>query len=270
MRVRSFVAAVAAAACVITAAAVSPPAAAAAPAPAASSAGAPVQAGSRGPVIIVEGTGSGPPLLAILDYSAMAERLRADGYQPYVFRLPGRGLGDIAETSAGLVPFVDRVLAETGASKVDLIGHSQGGIVSRYYIKFLGGESKVDSLVSLGAPHYGSQIANLAMLHGVLECLGYEFCQQVVTGSDFLRRLNGDDDTFGSVAYTNIETALDLIVLPYTNAFQRSPGAVNVTIQNQCPLRVVEHLLLAVDGTTYSGIQDALARQPIRLNCLAL
>lgn len=262
MRVRSFVAAVAVAACVITAAAVTSPAAAAPATPA--------QAGSKGPVIIVEGTGSGPPLLAILDYSVMAERLRADGYQPYVFRLPGRGLGDIGETSEGLVPFVDRVLAETGASQVDLIGHSQGGIVSRYYIKFLGGESKVDSLISLGAPHYGSQIANLAMLHGVLNCLSYEFCQQVVTGSEFLRRLNGDDDTFGDVAYTNIETALDLIVVPYTNAFQRSPGAVNVTIQQQCPLRVVEHLTLAIDGTTYSGIQDALAKRPVRLNCLAL
>ena len=50
---------------------------------------------------------------------------------------------------------------------------------------------------------------------------------------------------------------------------QRS-GATNVTIQSRCPLRVVEHVLLATDGTTYSGIQDALAKRPITLDCLAL
>lgn len=265
MRVRSLIAAVASAACVISVLAVAPPSAADT-----SHVARPAQAGSRGPVILIEGTGSAPPLLPILDYNVMVQRLRADGYQPYVFRLPGAGLGDIGETSAGLVPFVDRVLAETGASQVDLIGHSQGGIVGRYYIKFLGGESKVDSLIGLGVPHYGSQIANLASLYGVLDCLSFEFCQQVVTGSEFLRELNGDDDTFGSVDYTNIATVLDLIVVPYTKSFQRSPGAVNVTIQRQCPLRIVEHLTLAMDGTTYSGIQDALAGRPISLNCLAL
>ena len=78
------------------------------------------------------------------------------------------------------------------------------------------------------------------------------------------------DDTFGAVRYTNFATRIDPIVVPYTNAFQRSPGAVNVVIQQRCPLRVVEHVTLALDGTTYSGIQDALAGQPISLNCLAL
>lgn len=260
MRVRSLVAVLASALCVTTQLVAVSGAASASQA----------QSGSRDPVIIVEGTGSTAPLLAILDYNLLRERLRADGYDAYVFRLPGAGLGDIGETSEGLVPFVDEILAETGASKVDLIGHSQGGIVSRYYIKFLGGASKVDSMVGLAAPHYGSQIANLAMLHGVLNCLSFTFCQQVVTGSQFLRELNGDDDTFGNVAYTNLGTVLDLIVVPYTNSFQRSAGAVNVTIQNQCPLRIVEHLTLATDGTTYSGIQDALAKRRITLNCLAL
>lgn len=232
--------------------------------------GAGAQASPSDPVILVEGTGSSDPLLPILDLTLLTRRLQADGHQAFVFRLPGQGLGDIRDTSAALAPFVDQVLAETGATKVDLVGHSQGGIVSRYYIKFLGGSDKVDSLVSLAAPHHGSQLANLVMLHGVLDCLRFRFCQQVVTGSEFLRELNGDDDTFGDVHYTNLATALDLIVLPYTNSFQRSGGATNVTIQHQCPLRVVEHITLALDATTYSGIRDALAKRPITLDCLAL
>jgi triacylglycerol lipase len=224
-------------------------------------------AGARDPVILVMGTGSFEPPLAILAYNALVERLRADGFQAFGFHLPGGGLGDIRETSAQFRGYVDQVLAQTGASKVDLIGHSQGGIVGRYYIKFLGGAAKVDSHIGLGAPHYGSQIANLASLYGLLDCLQFRFCQQVVTGSQFLRELNGDDDTYGNVHYTNFATALDLIVVPYTNSFQRSGGATNVTVQDQCPLRIVEHITLAIDSATYSGILDALAKRPIRLEC---
>jgi triacylglycerol esterase/lipase EstA (alpha/beta hydrolase family) len=230
----------------------------------------PAAAPPKDPVIIVEGTGSSEPLLPLLDYNQLAERLRADGYQPFLFRLPGQGLGDIGVTSTALPPFVDQVLAQTGATQVDLIGHSQGGLIGRYYVKFLGGNAKVRSIIGLAAPHYGTKLANLAMLFGLANCLGYPFCQQAVTGSAFLRELNGDDDTFGDARYTNFDTALDEIVVPHTNSFQRSGGATNLTIQDQCPLRVVEHLALITDGTVYSGIQDALAQRPLTLNCLAL
>jgi triacylglycerol lipase len=261
MRVRTFVAVLASVLCVITAQS------------ATMSGAAPsrdAQGATRDPVIVIEGTGSMQPLLPILDLNLLIDRLESDGHRAFVFRLPGGGLGDIRDTAAEFRPFVDQVLRQTGASKVDLIGHSQGGLVGRYYIKYLGGATKVDSMIGLAAPHYGSQVANLVFLYGVLDCLGFAFCQQSVTGSQFLRDLNGDDDTYGNVAYTNFGTVLDEIVVPYTNSFQRSAGATNVTIQNQCPLRIVEHVLLATDGTTYSGIQDALAKRPISLNCLAL
>ena len=222
------------------------------------------------PVILIEGTGSSEPVVPAVDYNVLIERLEADGYQAFVWPLPGRGLGDIRETSAAFAPFVDQVLAQTGAHRVDLIGHSQGGLVGRWYIKFLGGATKVDSFVGLATPHYGTKLANLAMLYGLADCLDYPFCQQATTGSDFLGDLNGDDDTYGQVEYTNFATRLDTIVIPYTNSFQRSPGAVNVTIQDRCPLHIVEHLGLAIDGTTYSGIQDALAHRAVTLNCLAV
>ena len=70
--------------------------------------------------------------------------------------------------------FADGVRAQTGAARVDLIGHSQGGLVGRYYIKYLGGASEVDSMISLGAPHYGTSLANLANLLGLGSCLGVD------------------------------------------------------------------------------------------------
>ena len=53
------------------------------------------------------------------------------------------GLDKMENSAAELATYVDKVLASTGASKVDLVGHSEGSIMPRYYLKFLGGASKV-------------------------------------------------------------------------------------------------------------------------------
>src|ERR1051325_5947724 len=55
---------------------------------------------------------------------------------------------------------VESLLKATGASKVDIIAHSMGSLNTRWYIKFDGGESKVDDWVSLGGPNHGTETAN--------------------------------------------------------------------------------------------------------------
>lgn len=64
---------------------------------------------------------------------------------------PG-GSGDIVQSAQQLSAFVDQVLAATGASKVDLVGHSQGGMMPRWYMRFDGGAAKVNHLVALSPP----------------------------------------------------------------------------------------------------------------------
>jgi triacylglycerol esterase/lipase EstA (alpha/beta hydrolase family) len=157
----------------------------------------------------------------------------------------------------------------TGAAKVDLVGHSEGGLVSRQYVKFEGGSSTVDSLVTLGTPNNGTAVANIINFIGAGNCLGIVACQQMAIGSDFLAELNAGDDTIGSVRYTNLYTALDELVRPVENAAMRD-GATNVLTQSQCPFRLIEHLNLALDGAVYDGIRDALQGQPVRLNCFAV
>jgi triacylglycerol lipase len=257
---RRFVAAVGAAAVLLGAlvGAASPPAGAA-----------PAQTPAD-PVIVVAGTSANQPLADVF-YSGMAARLRSDGYRPYIFGLPGGGFGDIADTSAALAAFADQVRAQTGAARVDLVGHSQGGLVGRYYIKNLGGATEVDSMISLGAPHYGTALANLATFLGLGNCLGVTACEQMAAGSAFLNALNAGDDTIGNVSYTNIVSVQDEVVVPYWTGHLRNDGNnTNVTVQSQCLLRVVGHLGLALDGTVYDGVRDALRHQSIRLNCFAL
>src|SRR5436190_18789359 len=62
-------------------------------------------------------------------------------------------------TASEIATKVDQIIAATGASKVDIISHSMGGLSSRWYVKFLGGDQKVDDWVSLGGPNHGTQTA---------------------------------------------------------------------------------------------------------------
>jgi hypothetical protein len=90
-------------------------------------------------------------------------------------------------------------------------------------------------------------------------------------GSTFLNNLNAGDDTIGNVRYTNIASTFDEVVFPYTTSFLNNDGNnANVKVQSPCWARVVGHIGLAIDGTVYSGIYDALRGQPITLNCWAL
>jgi triacylglycerol esterase/lipase EstA (alpha/beta hydrolase family) len=225
---------------------------------------------ARDPVIIVAGTFAGQPVAGIF-YAPLAARLRADGYTPYIFGLPTSGTQDIARTAQALNVFADQVRAQTGASRVDLIGHSQGGLVARHYVKYLGGVNEVDAVISLGAPHYGTSIANLAQLFGGGNCVGIVSCRQMARGSTYLANLNAGDDTIGNVHYTNIISNTDEVVRPVTTGWLAADGNnVNVRVQSPCFLRIVGHIGLALDGTVYSGIQDALANRAIKLNCFAL
>jgi triacylglycerol esterase/lipase EstA (alpha/beta hydrolase family) len=228
--------------------------------PAGSAAAAPV----KDPVVIVAGTLS--PAIAV---EPLAARLRADGYRVWIYELPGLGLGDIGQTSVPLGALVDQVRAQTGASRVDLVGHSQGGLVARYYVKNLGGSAMVDRVISLGAPHYGTAVANLVAFFGFGNCAGVVACQQMAIGSSFLNNLNAGPDVISPVEYTNIYTAYDELVQPAANATLKD-GATNVKVQSQCWLRVVGHVGLILDGTVYDGVHDALRDQPVRMNCFAL
>ncbi|WP_334143278.1 esterase/lipase family protein [Rhabdothermincola sp.] len=219
---------------------------------------------TKDPVIIVAGTFS--PAIA---NEPLAARLRNDGYKVWIYELPGLGLGDIGQTSRPLATLVDQVRAQTGSAKVDLIGHSQGGLVARYYVKYLGGSAKVDRVISLGAPHYGTYVANIADFLGLGSCIGIVACEQMAIGSAFLNDLNAGPDVIAPVKYTNIYTAQDELVRPVTNATLRD-GAENVKVQDQCWLRVVGHLGLILDGTVYDGVRDALRNEPVRFNCWAL
>ncbi|WP_027647435.1 esterase/lipase family protein [Salinispora pacifica] len=219
---------------------------------------------TNNPVIIVGGLSG-----FAFAYEPLAARLGADGFRPFIYELPGLGFGDIPTSARAFADYVDQVRATTGATRVDLVGHSEGGLVARYYLKRLGGTGAVDRYVSLGSPQYGTYVANVIAFLGLGSCAGVVACQQMRIGSDFLADLNAGDDTPGAVSYTTVRTWQDELVRPVRNA-ALDDGAKNVLIQSWCPLRLVGHLGLALDGTTYTVIRQALRDESIRPNCWAV
>ncbi|NJP32370.1 esterase/lipase family protein [Micromonospora thermarum] len=216
------------------------------------------------PVIVVGGLSG---FAAV--YEPIAARLRGDGFRPFIYELPGLGFGDIPTSARAFAGYVAQVRAATGAAKVDVVAHSQGGLVARYYLKRLNGTDAVGRYVSLGTPEQGTYVANILNFIGLGSCAGVVSCQQMMTGSDFIDDLNAGDDTPGAVRYTTVRTWQDELVRPVDNA-ALADGATNALIQAWCPLRLVGHLGLALDGTTYTVIRQALRDQAIRPNCFAL
>jgi triacylglycerol esterase/lipase EstA (alpha/beta hydrolase family) len=222
---------------------------------------------AKDPVIVVNG------LFGIgIVYEPLVARLRADGYQVWDFELPTLGTQDIRVTARALNAFADGVRAQTGAAKVDLIGHSEGGLVSRAYVKYEGGSTEVDSLITLGTPNNGTAAANIIQFFTLGTCVGITACEQMTIGSTFLSSLNAGDDSIGSVQYTNIATVVDELVQPYTSSFMAAGDGniTNRTLQSECWARFPGHLGLIVDGAVYSGVQDALAKRAIDFNCFAV
>jgi triacylglycerol lipase len=206
----------------------------------------PAAAHATEPVVLVHGTFGDST-----NWGFVKPQLEAEGYRTFAIDYGDRGTGDIRESARQLAAFVDGVLAETGAAKVDIVGHSQGGMMPRYYVKNLGGAAKVDDLIGLSPSNHGTDVSGADS----------EFCaacRQQAAGSEFLTLLNAGDETPGDVAYTVVQTRYDEVVTPYTSSF--IDGATNVLLQERCPADLSEHLTIMVDQPAVQWIKNALAR----------
>ncbi|MET8013921.1 alpha/beta fold hydrolase [Streptomyces sp. NPDC005271] len=175
------------------------------------------------------------------------------------------GLGPIDKSAKQLSSFVDRVLAATGAAKVDVVGHSQGGMMPRYYLKFLGGAAKVNTLVALAPSNHGTTLLGLTKLLdyfpviGDLIAMGTPGLMDQVAGSDFMKRLNEGGDTVPGVHYTVIATKYDEVVTPFRSQFLSGPDVKNVVLQDLCPSDISEHVTIGLtDGLAFHEAVNAL------------
>jgi pimeloyl-ACP methyl ester carboxylesterase len=229
------------------------------------------------PVVLVHGTAEDEGS----NWVSLAPLLANNGYCVYAFNygetnlsLSGRvdALNYIQHSAQELSDFISSVLSSTGAAKVDIVGHSQGGMMPNYYLKFLGGASKVNLLLGLAPSNHGTtadglttlleQIPGSSLLGGLLALVGAPSIPQQLVGSAFETHLFSSGDTVPGPRYVVIETTHDEVVTPYTNAFLSGPNVTNITIQNQCPTDPTEHIGLTEDSPALQNVLNQLSASP--------
>ncbi|NQX87812.1 MAG: triacylglycerol lipase [Halioglobus sp.] len=110
------------------------------------------------PIVLVHGL-SGFDTLLFVDYFYGVENALASVGAKQVFTAQVNAFESNEVRGEQLLTYVQDVLAVTGAGKVNLIGHSQGGPTSRYVAAVR--PDLVASVTSVGSPHYGSDVADL-------------------------------------------------------------------------------------------------------------
>ncbi|MFJ6522293.1 esterase/lipase family protein [Streptomyces filamentosus] len=220
------------------------------------------------PVVLVHGTFGN----SVDNWLALAPYLVNRGYCVYSLdygQLPNvplfHGLGPIEKSAGQLDAFVDRVLAATGAPEADLVGHSQGGMMPRWYLKFLGGAEKVNALVGIAPDNHGTTLLGLTKLlpyfpgaEDLLTASTPGLADQIA-GSAFLTKLNAGGDTVPGVRYHVIATRYDEVVTPYRSQFLTGPDVTNVLIQDKCALDLSEHVAIGLtDRVAFHEVANAL------------
>ncbi|MET7378591.1 triacylglycerol lipase [Streptomyces sp. NPDC005526] len=192
---------------------------------------------SSNPVLFVHGyTGDGS------SWNTMAGRFKTDGWpSSYLDQWSYDWHQSNATTAQQLASEVDKLLTATGASKVDIVSHSMGGLSSRYYLKNLGGTSKVDAWVSLGGPNHGTDSANT--------CFDTS-CTEMRIGSDFLNALNANDETPGSSRYATWWSPCDTVINP--------DSSVSLSGASNTKTACLSHTALLTDATVYAQTRDMI------------
>ncbi|MGA9872007.1 MAG: alpha/beta fold hydrolase [Rhodococcus sp. (in: high G+C Gram-positive bacteria)] len=239
------------------------------------------------PVVLLHGTWEN----AYNNFARMAPALKKEGYCIFAPNTGDqdssgighvkalRGTAPIADSAKEIAVYIDAVLERTGAAKVDIVGHSQGSLASRQYMRFEGGanaedpsQNKVGKIVSIGGSNHGTTLIGIGTLGRTINNLGLNVLGLVgaiagpaasdqVIGSDLITALEAGGDTERGVDYTAIATRFDEVVTPFRTTFlEAGPDATvdNFLLQDGCGVDLSDHLSMSVSPRTIGYVKNAL------------
>lgn len=190
------------------------------------------------PVLLIHGIGDNRSAFTVL-----RRTLRRRGFGRIVTVNYSPLTSDVRKAAAELGRHVERVCRQSGYEQVFLVGHSLGGLIARYFVQCLGGDHRVSTLVTLGSPHAGSQLARVApVLVG----------RQLRPNSELMRELAGPARC--STRFVAIYSDRDEVVVPNRSARLEHP---DLSVTRQL-VRGVGHLSLLVNGAVAHAIATAL------------
>ena len=199
---------------------------------------------------------------------------------------PGSIFGGIADVRRSSLdqfgPFVDEVLERTGASQVDVIGHSEGSVMPRWWMRYgpsvhADGTPKVHAFVGVTPVSDGDDLGQFAkqmraipFFQAYLDELaanGCGACEQLLSGSKFFEQLNTTTPQPGEnfsgpaqpgVRYLMLATQWDNLVVPYWRGFIDHPAVTNMTVQDVCARDHADHLSVVFDPVAFDVIANFL------------
>ncbi|MFE7676009.1 esterase/lipase family protein [Streptomyces albidoflavus] len=153
---------------------------------------------------------------------------------------------DIRAAAELLGRHVEEVRRRTGAERVDVVGHSLGGLIARYHVQRLGGDAVVRTLVTLGTPHSGTRVARPADVHPIV--------RQMRPGSPVIEEL-GRPAPGCRTRFVAVRSDLDQIMVPTSTARLDHP---DLRVENVL-VTGIGHLALPVHPTVTSLVREALS-----------
>jgi pimeloyl-ACP methyl ester carboxylesterase len=233
------------------------------------------------PVVLLHGLGGDGPG----NFATLGPYLASAGYCVYaptygeaIPGIPVGGITAIPQSATEIDAYLGQVLAATGATQVDLVGHSEGAFQALYGPKFVPGENSIiKRVVALAPPTHGTTFANLVTigddlagspLTDVIIAAGCPACSELVTGSSLVNSLDTNPIAQPGIDYTIIASTHDELVTPFGTEFVSEPGVTNETVQNFCPLDPVGHIGLAYDTDVAQLVRNALdPAQSVPVTC---
>ncbi|WP_406439632.1 alpha/beta fold hydrolase [Streptomyces sp. NBC_00631] len=152
---------------------------------------------------------------------------------------------DIRTAAELLGRHIEEICERTGSGRVDIVGHSLGGLIARYYVQRLGGDLRVRTLVTLGTPHAGTRVVPLADAHPIV--------RQMRPGSQVIEELTRPAPGCRT-RFVSFWSDLDSLMEPVETARIDHPDlmATNVRVTG------IGHLALPVHPAIATGIRQAL------------
>ncbi|MFG2170514.1 esterase/lipase family protein [Streptomyces niveus] len=200
----------------------------------------PTEGRSRRPVLLLHGFVDNRSVFVLLRRSLSRHgwrHLESLNFSPLT--------SDIRVAAEVLGREIEEICARTGHREVDIIGHSLGGLIARYYVQRLGGDVRVRTLITMGTPHAGTAAIPLASAHPVV--------RQMRPDSDLIEELR-EPAPGCRTRFVSFWSDLDQVMSPVEAARVEHPDLIaqNVGVTG------IGHLALPVHPALAAGIRYVL------------
>jgi pimeloyl-ACP methyl ester carboxylesterase len=214
---------------------------------------------NQNPVILVHGTFAN----MMLAFSAIGPALANEGYCVYAMNYGAKSAGDLIHALAPmeisaqvLADKVQEIKLLTGAEKVDLIGHSQGGTLIHYYAKVLKGAPNIDKLIAIAPSIRGTDRVDADSAHNYCIACGQQHPQSAI-----IKKIHDGPVRQESNRIFVLATKNDWIVRPVESQFIQEVGAENVLLQDKFPGKWATHSGILYDRDAIEIIKTWLRTQ---------